>query len=814
MTKKIMSSVILAVLIAAFSLSAYAYENPIPFYDRYGNEAAMGDPFVMKYNGVYYCYTSGGICYTSYDMVNWSCEGKVFEGAHSNYLFAPEVFYWNGVFYCISCPDGTTNYLFKSSSPKGPFTVSGGELGGDIDGSFFRDDDGSLRFVHAGWQGIAMYKMDTPESPLANSRMLPQSISGMWTEGPGIFKRGSKYYMTFTGNHVLDYSYRVEYAVSDHLDNGWYEPQQNILLLSTGGKIMSLGHNSVVIGPDLDSYYIVYHNRYPDGTKNIDRGFNMQKILWNGDKPTVIVSTEETENPKLPIYEYRPDNGTEKLSGKILSDIAAEKIFTAEFNTIPSGTDILFGYRDDGNHCRLTFDGKYAILEKVKNSKTETIKKELPQNTSTDVMQCIRIQQTEEILSIYLAGGLLISAEPFSEGRIGCEAENGTVGYMAFSNKAMGNLDYTDEKFTKAVYDAVFADNINELSVVASKEDGNAVILKEGEAARFTLKSDSKSNLTFTLRGYAKTDAVIDIYINGETAAAGMIFGASERYRTEVLRSVTLNRGDSEIEIRVVKGEFELYQIGTASEVAVKAGVYDMERNAPSIIAQEGDSEFKDGKLILTAAESPKGDCFAKNIIGNAGWSDYSAEVKFTIPKSEKDAEAGIYIRSANASDTEASAFRFRRKWYQQCYFACAADGAIRLYKQNYDEQLLAEFKTDADFSKEHILKIAAVGDLITVYLDGVQIISYTDTDHPFMNGKAGLKVVNCTAYYDDLTIEPLEAATSFEAPAEPFPETEEKIPSDSESSFPIIIAYIVLPPLIAVAVVTFKRLVLYRKHE
>ena len=51
--KKKSICLLVVVLLGCFSMTVSAYENPLPFYDGNGNQAPMGDPFVMKYNGTY-----------------------------------------------------------------------------------------------------------------------------------------------------------------------------------------------------------------------------------------------------------------------------------------------------------------------------------------------------------------------------------------------------------------------------------------------------------------------------------------------------------------------------------------------------------------------------------------------------------------------------------------------------------------------------------------------------------------------------------------------------------------------------------------
>ena len=53
--------------------------------------------------------------------------------------FAPEVIYFNGMFYMISSPSGNGHYVFESESPEGPFSAISGNIGKSIDGSYFID---------------------------------------------------------------------------------------------------------------------------------------------------------------------------------------------------------------------------------------------------------------------------------------------------------------------------------------------------------------------------------------------------------------------------------------------------------------------------------------------------------------------------------------------------------------------------------------------------------------------------------------------------------------------------------------------------
>ncbi|WJH32682.1 glycoside hydrolase family 43 protein [Paenibacillus sp. CC-CFT747] len=314
--RKWMMGLLAAVLITTFPATGFSYSNPQVVTDSWqwnnGTFYGEGDPFILKFNGVYYLYTStvddkpGVKVWSSEDLVHWEYRGLCATEPVTKGAYAPEVVYWNGDFYMYTAllqDDGSTprgHRVLKSSSPTGPFTAQTGSKVTGIDGHVFIDDDGQWYFYSTGNGNIDARPMSDPYTFGAKSNT-GAAMKG-WTEGPTVIKRNGKYYMTYTGNHVWSDAYRVDYSSSTNPVSGFVPAaSQNPILLDTEGDHVGLGHNSIVRGPDLDSDYIVYHSHADPG-----RNLNLDRIVWNGDKMAVLgPTTSEQPDPAMPDFSDR-----------------------------------------------------------------------------------------------------------------------------------------------------------------------------------------------------------------------------------------------------------------------------------------------------------------------------------------------------------------------------------------------------------------------------------------------------------------------------------------------------------------------------
>ena len=411
-----------------------------------------GDPFIIKYDGYYYMYTTPASrvmeVQRSEDLINWEMIGEITNDPVMNHAYAPEVIYYNGKFYLAASPNGNGHYIMSSDKPEGPYVRETNNFGMSIDGSFFIDDDGSWYFYNATGENIEAREMTSPTKVSVRRNLLGTSLKH-WTEGPMVIKRGGIYYLTYTGNHFQSKGYRI-YATSTKGPLGPFEISfENPIVISTKNGFSNLGHSSSFLGPDLDSWYITYHDMY-DARLNA-RGVNIDRLSFNGKRMYVSGPTDfDQPKPSMPRYSTR---GTGAFSQSQWNDFSLytsnEKtgsIFTAEFNiTGGMGSGVVLGHRDGKNFWYIIWsrDDGFDIME-VENGNTHNRGSfTLPDTFNPDVLHCLRIASNGSKLEIYFDNMQRYSEElSIPAGSIGYLVKDGAViGYTAFSDFAFGSSD-------------------------------------------------------------------------------------------------------------------------------------------------------------------------------------------------------------------------------------------------------------------------------------------------------------------------------------------------------------------------------------
>ena len=503
------------------------FENPVILPNAHGSTEAA-DPFVYRFNGKYYLYmtTGGGYvrCYVSSDLLHWEpstngpgvgiCYQSSSGNAIGNTPFAPEVIYYNGHFYMVTSPSGNGHYILESESPEGPFKDISGNIQKSIDGSFFIDEDEQCYMFTAGSNAIMGYKVSLSPDGVEFEQndynhdwamSYGETHIGGWNEGPYMLKRFGAYYMTHTGTHYLSPGYRVNYIYapkgSDVSKSSSFTHINNLnTLVATDDDWHALGHSSTVLGPDMDSYYIAYHNMKGSSTF---RYYNINRLSFNGGNMTINEFGQfYNQSPSMPEFAVENAEGMSRSGNIYFSNIQHNSdAFTAEFNTAGEGK-MYFGYESDKEYGYMNFANNKIVLGKVGGGSDSVIKTiSLSNHYDTSVLHAFRINYGYGKAAIYFDTMELEYdvACQFNKGKIGVDAGFDDIQYCAFSNVGGGKSDkveYNSKKILANAYnDELSILNGNESGIIyADKgmerivDNGMMNLSKEGDRATYLMR--------------------------------------------------------------------------------------------------------------------------------------------------------------------------------------------------------------------------------------------------------------------------------------------------------------------------------------
>ncbi|MBW8351844.1 family 43 glycosylhydrolase [Bacillus sp. IITD106] len=760
------------------------YTNPFELTDEwpdYGN----GDPYVFRFNGTYYLYVStkdgrvGIKAWSSNDLVNWTYEGLVTEDERTTSAYAPEVVYWNGTFYMYTSPAGNGHYVLSSKSPTGPFKIETENLGMSIDGSVFIDDDGSWYFTHAGHTGIVGHKMIDPYN--FDVGVETNVFLDHWTEGSMIIKNNDFYYMTYTGNHVFSKGYRINYAVSEKSPLEGYEiPDHNPIIISTHDDFNGLGHNSIVMGPNLDSYYAVYHNligRSAEGPPV--RKMNIDRMVFNGKKLDVLGPTHyPTPVPELPDFEKRWEDN-EQVEDKWLSDGKTNEHFTAEFNfTIPekwkgANAEALFSYKDDQNYgaVSLDFDGNKINLHQVIDGKKKILDSAVfPKEFDFSYLHTIRVENRKNKTIVFLDGMKKMEVEDtdFGAGEIGFHVENAnmSLGYIAFSNQVDHSSDYELYKPLPGTVEAVHyleGENRGYSVKEGSKEnvyrENVPIQLRKDGSYSVSLKDKGdwlKYKVNASETGLYEVSAVI----NPKSVKGNLSIGISIDDEKQQTFKVKKNIADDEAQFQKVRlGRINIEEGLHIFKFLLKSGEVELDHFEFKLVSDEkfdildGIKQVEADDIHGTWQEHEDGvDSNSsedmKMYVGDEKWSDIEAELTFEIQDELMD-KAGLLLRVTNESN-----FEHQVKDSLMGYYVSFNTGEISLQKLNYNSTELQSASVSLEEGKEYQLRVFVQDNEINVYLDDEKepVISYKDP-LPFTAGRVGIRSEYSEVFFKQLTI-------------------------------------------------------------
>ncbi len=738
---------LLLALVTIFSCAmAEDYTNPQTIEGQYepidatADDYGIGDPFVMRWNGMYYLYASSKEdrvrVYTSRDLINWEYKGWCTEGSDVYFASAPEVTYWRGDFYMVTSPGGGGHYILKSDDPLGVFRPVTKNFGYVIDGAFWTQDNGDLYMLFPEDWLIKQVKLN-PETMLPdNIKVSTGATLRHWTEGPGLIRRGDWHFLTFTGNHVCSPGYKVAYASRKGDAIGQYlQPVDSTLLVQSvlGEEFKGLGHSSNVVGPDLDSIYTPYHSLV--SLAGPARLYNLDRLLTNGG---VMYSTGPTNFP-MPIpampevygdMDGEKNSFTETETG-YTATAQQTNVFTQEVNFVLNGgtAQWIAGSRD----------GMDAVVAVNAETLTLTIgdavhTAQLPEIGREGRLHTLRIECNAEILHAYVDSMRVLTLDNpgiIAENMTAVKAEGVSYAFIAHNGEALGSGDNAALKVIPGTFAAVHSIDAVALDTVTlqGKQEEKAAVLGE---ARYNVRVAETGEYCFDITvGAQDAGKRVTLYMDGEVVWTGTVPEAKVRGDVYAFSTdhVALPAGDHVLTITAEN--VTVSRIASHEWTEVRAIDLDFTKARDGEFYTLGNFMHKPSEGNLSIRSDRSG--FA--VFGDEGNTDYEMYVRFRIPV-KGIGSSGIILRATDVSFYDS---QVEDSYYG--YSISLTKLGVNVRRIRYGASGTTDFEGVSEWAnaEEGELIIRAEGRRITISVPGSEepILSFED-DQPFTHGLYG----------------------------------------------------------------------------
>lgn len=335
-----MAAVALAATVGAASVSGLSFQNPggmttpaETYVNPVGGDIRMGDPFVSFYDGRYTLvgtnYQDGFRAFTSGNLVDWQPAGVIWRdetGACRGSYWAPEIHAWRGQFYLVfSCQmdlsSGSRGYrlgLAVADRVTGPYRTVAlpwfEDFGSNIDAHVFIDADRPyLFFDKVGatdgviWGQLFAVELDPTLERALDEPVFVSGASQPWekpgsrnetNEGAFVFKRGGRYYLTYSGNGYRDPDYGIGYQTAASPLGPWTKSQDNpVLARDEASGVSGPGHSSMVPSPDGTELFIVYHAHGDPAQPGSGRTVNIDRVRFDAEGRLDVAGPTRTPQP-------------------------------------------------------------------------------------------------------------------------------------------------------------------------------------------------------------------------------------------------------------------------------------------------------------------------------------------------------------------------------------------------------------------------------------------------------------------------------------------------------------------------------------
>ena len=712
----------------------------------------LADPFIYRFDGDYYLlFTApkGLKAFKSHDLVAFeevdngvNARGFVAEDEKLVAAYAPELIHFNGYFYIITSMGGNGHHILRAKSIIGPYEFITGNIHESIDGSFFINDDEEIYVTRASETGIALNKLEPDftkfklnEYGVIDSLTFEEARTFGWTEGPYILKRYGKYYLTYTGTHFLSDAYRVNYAVADNLNDPKSFKFMDTIIMSLKDDFYGLGHSATFLGPNLDSYFIVYHDMNP----NRVRTANISRLLFSKNLMTVNdVNVDLHPNIEMPDFETRSKKDLIAHDDKYFYVNPYSSRYSFEINFKGENEKIYFGYIDEKNHFYAGFAGNLLEIHNV-NGESDTLiyKKNFKYTYLKESIKTLRIQILKSKMVLYFNNielGFNIDLLKDANGDIGFD-KNLELTFLAVSKYSYGNSDNEEIKLGR---------------VLASNFEGSSLTHKCNFRSDF-VDIKNKSNLKYNVYVEESGDYYLDMNIKSpnKTFVMDVISnGSAKSVEVELLNNEEYKN------ICVVHLEKGINTIELSSNDNFSFSYFDLEKicgNCRDIVenlSSESSYLTHIGRPIFT----PGGLYFDND--RNFSYVDDVYE--------NFDVQVNLCLRG-NPIDEDrfAALVVLNKKYGKRNQFECAysLDGiifgfnakSIFILENDFDKTKVLK-KADMNNNLNRLLRVIKEKNKISFYVNELLFYSH-DITHGNLRGKIGLYNVHASIYFKNLFI-------------------------------------------------------------
>lgn len=308
------------------------YTNPL--WDGY-----LADPYAFRVGDTYYAVGTGEApdgrqfpILKSENLTDWEFVAGALEKMEGiEEYWAPEIAEKDGKFYLYWAGNRKMR-VAVADKPTGPFKDSGKlmfpDLEFSIDGHAFHDPKSKDWwfffakdfFDQRPGTALAAVKladdMMTPEGKqhtvlrafadwqiYERDRDLYDRKWPAWhtVEGPAVIVRDGTYHMFYSGGNWQTPGYGVGCAVSETITGPYVDKQSKeraAVIHTIPGKLIGPGHNSVVLGPDGETWFNIYHSWNADRSK---RQMCMDPLVWTEDGPVTHEPSRGKKKVTLPL---------------------------------------------------------------------------------------------------------------------------------------------------------------------------------------------------------------------------------------------------------------------------------------------------------------------------------------------------------------------------------------------------------------------------------------------------------------------------------------------------------------------------------